>query len=66
MKVGDIEIKGLLVDFGDLIYFVKVNGCYVVLIEVEMIFFEKGSFLVEFYKFEGLYEVIEWICYKIE
>lgn len=64
MKFGEIEIKGLLVDFGENIYLVKVNGCYVVLIEVELILFEKGVFLIEFYKLGDLYGIIEKISSK--
>ncbi|MCY7848141.1 DUF3900 domain-containing protein [Bacillus haynesii] len=64
MKLGETEIKGLLAEFGDSIHLAKVNGRYVALIEAETISFEKGSSPVEFYKPEGLHEVIERIRNK--
>ncbi len=60
------EKPGLLADFGDSIHLTKVNGRYVALIEAETISFEKGSSPVEFYKPEGLHEVIERIRNKTE
>lgn len=66
MKLGETEIKGLLAEFGDSIHLAKVNGRYVALIEAETISFEKGSSPVEFYKPEGLHEVIERIRNKSE
>ncbi|NPC91417.1 DUF3900 domain-containing protein [Bacillus sp. WMMC1349] len=59
MKLGETEIKGPLAEFGDTIHLAKVNGRYVALIEAETISFEKGSSPVEFYKPEGLHQVIE-------
>ncbi|MDA1477953.1 DUF3900 domain-containing protein [Bacillus changyiensis] len=59
MKLGETEIKGPLAGFGDTIHLAKVNGRYVALIEAETISFEKGSSPVEFYKPEGLHQVIE-------
>lgn len=61
LKIDHISIKGLLADFGDKIHLAKVNNRYVVVIDGDMIQFEKNVSPVEFLKPGELQEVVEKI-----
>lgn len=44
MKLGEMGIKGLLVDFNENIHLAKINGRFIALVEAESILFKKGAF----------------------
>ncbi|WP_088102047.1 DUF3900 domain-containing protein [Halalkalibacter urbisdiaboli] len=58
-KLDDVQVKGLLSDFGENIHIAKVNGKYVLLIEGFSLNFEKGHSPVEFLKPESLEDVLK-------
>jgi hypothetical protein len=61
LKLDHISIKGLLADFGDKIHLAKVNDKYVILIDGDIIQFEKNVSPVEFLKPSELHEVVDQI-----
>ncbi|WP_100407322.1 DUF3900 domain-containing protein [Bacillus solitudinis] len=58
LKLDEVQVKGLLSDFGENIHIAKVNGKYVLLVEGFSLNFEKGHSPVEFLKPESLEEVL--------
>lgn len=58
-KIDNLHIKGMLSDFGETIHIAKINGRYVVLLEGDFIFFEKGHSPLELLKPDEMHEVIQ-------
>lgn len=61
MKLGHINIEGLLADFGESIHLAKVNGNYVLMIEADTVTFEKSVSPIEFLKPGDLEDILEKI-----
>lgn len=57
-------MKGLLADFWEQIHIAKVNGRKVLMIEADMLLFEKGFSPIEFLKPDELEDRIERIGRK--
>jgi hypothetical protein len=64
LKADHISVKGLLADFGEQIHIAKVNDKYVLMIEADMLTFEKGFSPIEFLKPDELEKVISKIALK--
>ncbi|MGC5323898.1 DUF3900 domain-containing protein [Brevibacillus sp. SYSU BS000544] len=58
LKLDHIQIRALLADYGDKVHIAKANGRYLILLEGDMIQFEKGCSPVEFLKPKELHEVL--------
>ena len=59
LKLDNVQVKGLLSEFGENIHIAKVNGKYVLIIEGFSLNFEKGHSPVEFLKPESLENVLK-------
>lgn len=57
-KLDHMQIRALLADYGTNLHFAKVNGRYLVLLEGEMLQFERGVSPVEFVKPKALAEIV--------
>ncbi|MDQ0884254.1 DUF3898 domain-containing protein [Peribacillus sp. V2I11] len=65
MRLGSTSVKGLLADFGDSVHLGKINGKYVLLIESDIIEFDKGVSPIEFHGPDDLMEIVEKISRKV-
>lgn len=59
LKLDHIQVRGLLADYGDKIHIAKANGRYLILLEGDMIQFDKGCSPVEFLKPKELHDVLQ-------
>ncbi|MCL6570508.1 MAG: DUF3900 domain-containing protein [Bacillus sp. (in: Bacteria)] len=64
MKLDHVSVKGLLADFGDTIHLAKVNGKYLLMIEADLVTFEKGVSPIEFLRPDDFDMVIDRIRRK--
>ncbi len=64
LKADHISVKGLLADFGEQIHIAKVNDKYVLMIEADVLTFEKGFSPIEFLRPDELEKVMERIGRK--
>ncbi|WP_400163494.1 DUF3900 domain-containing protein [Brevibacillus sp. TJ4] len=57
-KLDHMQVRALLADYGSSLHIAKVNGRYLILLEGEMLQFERGVSPVEFVKPKSLAEVV--------
>lgn len=60
-KLDHMQVRTLLADYGSSLHIAKVNGRYLVLLEGEMLQFERGVSPVEFVKPKALSEIVQEI-----
>lgn len=65
MKLWSMSAKGLLADFGDSNLSGKILGKYILMIEADMIHFDKGVPPMKFDRLKDLMEIVERINRKV-
>ncbi|UNK20918.1 DUF3898 domain-containing protein [Paenibacillus sp. N3/727] len=65
-KIGDVNVKGLLADFGETIHITKLNGRYAVVIEGDHFVFDKGVSPIELLQPESFQSVADRLLNKEE
>ncbi|MCG7317414.1 DUF3900 domain-containing protein [Brevibacillus laterosporus] len=58
-KLDHLQVRAMLSDYGTQMHIAKVNGRYVVLLEGDVLQFEKGFSPVEFLKPKSLHELVD-------